>query len=370
MPVMRERHKEDRGSLYEGGDDRDLQIKSYFCRDVNNGRLRPNSPCAMRHAVYSPLPIKLNGDYLGRKGYINAPPYSVALSMETLFSDHMGKFNNDALSMVNKVRDAVSGRFSTLNFAYELREIDDLFKSFLDRRARYITYAFGIKPMVGDLVQLWNDVDLKVASLNKKLEAFVQPYPINWGYSAIRSFERSASYFLGNEHQEYVDARCKSRIVGTIHFDVPFLARANPLMFDFLDRWFIDLSAQTAWEAVPFSWLVDWFLPVGNVLGSLGSLVRPDTYFTGTIAHRIGFTVTIKSLYSGPAYAFPAGEKGGSVRGKNYYRVPFDGAAGNLAKWDIFPSLSAHQIALIRDIIYRPKSKEWRTPPRKLDFRR
>lgn len=368
MPVMRERQKSSSVAMPYPQDYVKVEVEHRYCSDVNNGRSRPNSPCAMRHGKYSPLPVPDSRFSPPAPSYLYAPPSQVALSIENLFADHMKQFNNAALMQINEVRAAVAGRFSTLNFAYELREMDGLVKSFLERNARYITYAFGIVPAVADMVQLWNDIDSRLASLNSKLEALKRPIPLNWGYSNYQTFERDISYALGNGHHETVDARCKSRVVGSIILDVPYFARANPQMYQFLDQLSIDISLGAVWEAVPFSWLVDWFLPIGLSFESMGSSMRPTAYFNGTISHRIPWTVTLESRNSGPAFAYPDGVAGGSVRGKNYYREPFNGAAASMATWDVFPTFNPHRIALLRDLIYRPKGKEWRTPPRKLQF--
>jgi hypothetical protein len=42
-----------------------------------------------------------------------------------------------------------------------------------------------------------------------------------------------------------------------------------------------------AWELVPFSFVVDWFLPIGNYLESLDSLLGYETAYTSTSTFQV-----------------------------------------------------------------------------------
>jgi hypothetical protein len=66
----------------------------------------------------------------------------------------------------------------------------------------------------------------------------------------------------------------------------------------------------TAWEVVTFSFIVDWFLSVGNALASFeASLEFPDLQTSGGLYHTYSIT-TIVDDFSSPGYT-------GSISGKN-----------------------------------------------------
>ena len=334
----------------------DVEVKLDSVSDQNNKRQRPNSPCEITHGSSFLIPVPTYGSG-GASWPLNVPARQFCAGQKLLFADDMSRFNNSAIRKITAEKDKLIASFSSLNFAYELRETTNPIKDFMDRRFRYISWAFGIAPLIADMKSALEEVDSRIVSFNKKMERFAKPIPLNWGYSKMRSIDRSATYFSGNDHTELLDARCKMRVKGHIGMTVPYLARVSPPVFDFLDTLAVDLSVGVLWEALPFSWLVDWFFPVGLAFENMASAMRPEVYFSGNLHYKINSVARLKTRHSGPSYAYPDGVDAGVSRAQIYIREPFNGPVSGLVEWDIVPKFDLHRAGILRDLVYRSPGK-------------
>ena len=348
---MRTRERSEKANI---GIFQDFEVSFESCQDVNNKRSRPNSPCLIRRGRSNLFPIDTT---YGTKNVLYVPPRSFSASVEGYFTNDVEAFRNSVVRKITSEKDKLIASFSSLNFAREMREITNPLKELVDKRFRYISYAFGIVPLVTDIKTALVEVDSRIASLNSKLERYRKPIPLNWGYSRNVSTDRTISYTTGNPHKEYLDARCKMRVKGEISMNVPVLAQVSPEAFNLLDTLAIDLSLGALWEALPFSWLVDWFIPTGLAFENMGSVMRPDVYFSGNISSQIIGSARLESLYSPPGYSFVSGQNGGVTRMKTFARDPYNGPASSLVSWDVVPRFDFHRAALLRDIIYRAPGK-------------
>lgn len=119
-----------------------------------------------------------------------------------------------------------------------------------DFSSLWLEYWFGWAPTIGDIenaITVWQEplsskFGLRVASGNRHLSL-----PSTGNYDAfINRTECSGSYVL--------QLRCKVELTNPDLWVANSLGLLNPV--------------KTAWETTPFSWFVDWFTNVGQVLGS------------------------------------------------------------------------------------------------------
>lgn len=197
------------------------------------------------------------------------------------------------------------------NFLYELRELTDLIPkiegSLVKQAASgYLTYSFGYKPLIGDLQ--------KLANLAETVAARLQYLRDTWGRETRISFQSSwettaPSEILLTGAEGPANYRYKRQSIRTIF-------RAGGYLFHQLE----DLDGKIGmlrglvgalgfnnplgvlWEAIPFSFVVDWFTRIGNAISQ--SAVQP---FVGPWEiRRVTHSYTIHGQWSLDV-EFPAG---------------------------------------------------------------
>lgn len=87
---------------------------------------------------------------------------------------------------------------------------------------------------------------------------------------------------VGNDFRGLHKYSCLMKIQADVYISNPNLALANQLG--------LINPASVAWELVPFSFVVDWFLPVGNFLNSFTDLVGYEVKFPFTTTLRTAST--------------------------------------------------------------------------------
>jgi hypothetical protein len=134
--------------------------------------------------------------------------------------------------------------------------------------ANFLEYEYGIKPLLKDIdssieILTRGDFDLPIRS-----QASDQIQSVNWVAGSFGSNPRY-SYF----DRTVVDGRFQIRLRATVRVTNPNLFLANQLGL-------IDLALP--WKLVPFSFVVDWFVNVEQVISSMTdwygvTLLNPHT---------------------------------------------------------------------------------------------
>ncbi|DAD51880.1 TPA_asm: maturation protein, partial [ssRNA phage Gerhypos.1_24] len=205
------------------------------------------------------------------------------------------------------------------NFLYELRELADLIPKIEDSLIKsaaggYLTYSFGYAPLIGDL--------RKLANLAETVAARLQYLRDTWGRETRLSFESTwettaPDTVVYNFGEVYTYRRLSFKgifraggylfhmledldsKIGTLRGLVGALGFNNPL--------------GVLWEAIPFSFVVDWFTRIGNAISR--SAVQP---FVGPwelrrVSHSYhmsgtwSYTVTFPNGYSPTKWEVAAG---------------------------------------------------------------
>jgi hypothetical protein len=201
------------------------------------------------------------------------------------------------------------------NFAWELPDVRSLwpsFKSFVDtmwkpRRhsakkdikaisGQYLAYQFGVVPLVGDLITIYNrltTLEDHIAWLRKecgqmtKVE-FKTSLPLGtWAAPGYLPPTVSEGWY-----RKVIEHRAGFKAWAIVTYDTRDLTDMD-LRLKTLKRGFgLNNPAAILWEAVPYSFVVDWISNVGDLLSRLEVPVKIPCVF-----HDCGFGAWEESIY-------------------------------------------------------------------------
>jgi len=120
----------------------------------------------------------------------------------------------------------------------------------------YLAWKYGIKPLVSDLK----------GAAEHLAEYISRMAPVKSNGHATGMWRKVETLpYSGNSHATVL-RRVKIRVKYGSTFTVPFELSRQAAQLGFTN------PTNVAWELVPFSFVVDWFLPIGDWLSSLSSL--------------------------------------------------------------------------------------------------
>lgn len=173
----------------------------------------------------------------------------------------------------------------------------------------YLAWKYGLKPLISDLQGATEHLVEYITS--------AQPYKSN-GH-AKKDFEKISSFQLGSPSPigtsgVYEVRKAKIRVkFGTV-FSFPDKLKRQAASLGFTN------PANVAWELVPFSFVADWFLPIGDFLSNLSSLhglTVKESYRTVFIREEVD-RYTFLNGYNGvmptegPSFPTPGSSRGAS----------------------------------------------------------
>lgn len=172
------------------------------------------------------------------------------------------------------MKPSLSSGFSLTNFIYELSEFKDLFslwkktsKFYQNVANQHLNYSFGWKPFIKDVVEMYDLVD----SYKRRLELYkkYQNTPLKRHFSK-RIVDTTTSYRLDRDANRYVIATVKVKATYTAtlryRYTLEGLGGYAENFKALMDTLGIKLSPSILWNAIPFSFVVDWFVNVGDTL--------------------------------------------------------------------------------------------------------
>lgn len=122
-----------------------------------------------------------------------------------------------------------------------------------DRSGNWLEYSYGWAPLYSDIYTILNEtLEPPSAIIRKRIKR-----------TAVME-RKGRKWVVGNTYEnEHTIATSTMKITQQIkvELDVPQLAA--------LQQYGVLNPAAVAWEAIPFSFVVDWFYPVGDFLGQL-----------------------------------------------------------------------------------------------------
>lgn len=230
--------------------------------------------------------------------------------------------------VVEKVTGQLRNQFSLINFLLELREVPELFHKWKGISDFWLRWSFGIAPMISDAKALADQMKvqlLKLNGLNDRLQKGLRcgtSRPIYWQETVVTGDQGELEFTL----------TCKGRrrwtclATGSFH---------SNLVTRFLDALGFYPTWSTAWNAVPFSFIIDYFIPIGKALESqesswsefsAGLSMASESFkvnFIGELKFRSLDNTSATSSYTSRTLGGPVLRR---VTGTYYVRIPHDNA--------------------------------------------
>ncbi len=146
-------------------------------------------------------------------------------------------------------------QFRRGNFQSAARELG---LGWRDAPNRWLEYQYGWKPLLSDVYTACKEINEK----DKKEESRTY-YHVKARVSDSKKVQSSESRFAGTR-SIYTDSH---QFDAFVRFD--FRPNSDMGLFQELDEWGVLNPAEIAWELVPFSFVVDWAVPVGDFLSAI-----------------------------------------------------------------------------------------------------
>lgn len=166
-------------------------------------------------------------------------------------------------------------------------------KKFL-KELSYGSVTWGVLPFMSDLRSLASSLDAingKIASSYEKLIGKRITRRFNWTHSIPSSWNPGALRY---------DIEGKTVISGYMTGDNVYPDSVSKAMAVFLDEIGLHLDLKTAWDVIPLSFVIDYFLPVGDLLESC----HPRGWFNPQFSFTGGLSVSadIKAVWQGGGF--------------------------------------------------------------------
>lgn len=166
---------------------------------------------------------------------------------------NLGNMLAESVKSVNMVADTASELWSLL-LAIKRGRLPkrSIFNPTLSGANQYLRYKYGWKPLMSDLYSLYKGAQDGLAQTHQMMSA-VRNVSKNYSTSS------NVQYWINRQQTVNVIATCKL----WARLSDAFIANAN--------QYGLVNPASLAWELIPFSFVVDWGIPIGNFLESLNA---------------------------------------------------------------------------------------------------
>lgn len=212
-----------------------------------------------------------------------------------------------SLEAYNTFQDQVPTEVSIPNFLYELKDLKGMIPS-LDRHSlsktasnNYLGFEFGVKPFIDDIKKMLS----LTTDVTKRLEHLIaiNGRASNLLYRKYVTYEEPLSFrrsILGGETNQGFDVlfkRQSARVVftasGKLYQDLQDLSTQVGYLKALAAAGGFNKPARVVWNAIPYSFVADWFFRYGKVLDTLS--VQP---FGGTYdVSQVGYSLKAESTW-------------------------------------------------------------------------
>jgi len=173
--------------------------------------------------------------------------------------------------------------FDLIPFLLEWDETVSMFTKNLFQSLSYGGVTWGIRPFISDLRSLANSLE----SINGKLQS---SYEKIIGKPITRRIPFSTSMHLGGPF--LYNSSGILTIRGTIDGGMVFPDDPLKALYVFLDEIGLNVDLKVLWDVIPFSFVVDYFLPLGDFLES----IHPRGWFNPRFVLKGGYSVSATVL--------------------------------------------------------------------------
>jgi len=283
-------------------------------------------PTSCRHTKYTVSQrwstVFADGGFFTPVTFPHNSLYGPSVFVESYLQDQI---DSELYSLVNKLEKRfrpLDEGFNAFNFFYELREVASLLdpaKAVLSRlttpapkskRGRkwvasvaddltgtYVNANFGYVPTISDGFQIFERLgslessfdDLKKA-LKPRRSRLKSQFPFSFKTTS-RGENESAGVIYDITFRGTVKLSCGGRC----EYKMDMLESLGPLLASVQRGGISKINLATFWNAVPFSWAVDWLVPIGDALDSLsGDPIGISRSVSGTYSYHIEGTWFVK----------------------------------------------------------------------------
>lgn len=338
--------------------------KSESITDNNNKTQRPES--GVSHYRTTSFPGRIP-DYTIPGLYflkvLNEPLGADAKSVKTCIDSRTSQGINEAFKELQfkfyQERASLVDRKDTINFLAELKELPSLFKSL--NKYRYLDWEFGMAPFLRELTGLLSITEDTLESAKGKIASSQKYMKFEKSKIIPVSFDDSRYNFgAGFPCRVKFDGKCSVRLRGEYRVIFPDITNDSNLKALIRDIEGFNADPATIWEALPFSWLIDWFLPIGSYLEKLsGSNFNPVLVMRGTITVKCTGSFEVFTAYNHQYGAFKAGHSMGGGSYLNYSRTSFSDSLDSMfhspPKWR-FQTPDFRKSGILNDIFGKGSS--------------
>lgn len=216
--------------------------------------------------------------YNGHPGWDYAPPSVVdALSSIDLSNCHSDALDFFKAGCTDQELDLSANLFEFKQIFHTFSFLKGKIKGLSDLIKRganaHLSYSFGIEPLVKDAVSLYESLtslEKKVAWLRKSQGKVI---PVRYKTDVTDLIpECGKTHTQSKEHTLYRKQRGFSgeyKAYALVQYDVSSLSDLELKLRTVTRALGLDNPLSTAWELLPFSFLVDWVFSVGDFIGQL-----------------------------------------------------------------------------------------------------
>lgn len=291
------------GSHYQTVDTKEtvgFNIPNYH-QKLRSGQLLPMTPFTQTTIKGSTWGYKDQVNTTGTRIYFSDPPGYIVKNGWILTKDDLAAYipTMNQTFVMEAAAKIYSNGWDALTFAAELKDCLRMFvnlaKYILDpslprkwRRysAAWLSYRYGWRPLLYDMDSF---IDALI-QLKDKRSRFSERvgYTTTTGASSFTS-TYTQWYYEDTTINDLIEVSQRGSVVADI--DIPTF-QFNPL--------------QTAWEVIPYSFVVDWFVNVGKALSALAFCARAKSY-SACSGYRIKIDRTFNSENGTPGPIYKSG---------------------------------------------------------------
>lgn len=208
-----------------------------------------------------------------------------------------------SLDAFNKFHDQVPTTVSLANFMYELKDMKGMIPSInrtsLTKTAsnNFLAWEFGVKPFISDIkaiISLTDDVDKRIKHL---IEQNQKSSDLSFNRSQV--YEDPLTHYLsihdpnaGSGSQmdlefKRLNAKSTFHAGAKLYQDLSDLSSSISMLKALTASGGFNHPARIIWNAIPYSFVVDWFFHVGKLLDSLTVQPFGGTYSVSDTSYSI-----------------------------------------------------------------------------------
>lgn len=198
----------------------------------------------------------------------------------------------------------------------------------------WLAYQYGWKPLMG---ALHDSIELLQSQLRQKDSL----------HRVVRRGKEHRTYqVLGSHHDDTL--LCDAKV------EVGLTTRVSNSIVDRIDTFGLLNPLEVAWELIPFSFVADWFIPIGNVLESLSARAGLDFvtgYRTTTVSY-YSRTIRNSSNMNPGWYLLDPGllvRETFTVKREAFYEFPNPEFYADTTPFS--PTRAANAVALLRQLL-------------------